>query len=903
MMTGPEDAPARGERLFRLFLLLYPRPFRERFGDELIRFFRLERMRPRFTGRWGAWLFWGHTLSDLVRTAVVERRRSDLGLATEVDMHTLAMDVRFAIRTLFKNARVTVLAVVTLALGIGASTAILSVTKGVLLDPLPYRDPDRLALIWAEMPRSGFVRYPISGPELGDLRSRSKSFEEFASIWTTTGALVEENEPETVRLALVTWNFPSVLGAEPVIGRSFEPDEEGLAAGQPVLVSEQLWRRRFGGEKSVLGKSIRIDGGWGFPGGTFTVAGVLPASFRLVLPTDAGVATDPDVWVPFRGNLAAAPRTLYYLRTVGRMRAGANLEEAREEIRAIGEQIQSEFSEYAATGRAFNVVSLKGDAVSRARPVILALLVGTGFLLLITCANVANLLLARAAQRQEEILLRTALGASKRQITLQLLIESLVLATFGGLGGLALGAFCLGPLLALAPGSLPRPEAIVADPLVLALAFGTSLVCGILFGLAPVVTARRQQLATALRSSSRGAGGNAGRSVLVVAELALAFVLSVGAFLCFQTLERLERVDLGFDTDGVLTMQLTLPRDRYGTGIQLKNFTRELERRLRQVPGVAAAGAINQLPLSDLPNWSSPYRVRSTEKSEGETNEADGRVVTPGYFATVRARLVDGRWFDGSEDETSRHVVIVDERLASRAWPGQRAVGQELQVQVNQSAGFVTVWAEVVGVVKHMRHHDPRFEVREQFFVPFAQGARNQMAVALRGQGDPLDVLAPVQREIAALDKDLAVSRVRLLEDYARDARAVQRFTMVLAAGFAAMALVLGGLGVYGVVAYAVSSRQREIGLRIALGSTSADIARWVLRRGALLVLAGIGVGFAGALASGRLLEGLLFGVERSDPGTFLLVPVVLSAVAILASWLPARRAMRVDPAVVLRQE
>ncbi|MGH9391807.1 MAG: ABC transporter permease, partial [Vicinamibacteria bacterium] len=368
-------------------------------------------------------------------------------------------------------------------------------------------------------------------------------------------------------------------------------------------------------------------------------------------------------------------------------------------------------------------------------------------------------------------------------------------------------------------------------------------------------------------------------------------------------LKRLEKVDMGFETEGVLTMELTLPRERYGTGVELGNFTRELERRLRQVGGVVAAGAINQLPLSDLPNWSSPYRLRSAEKSEGETNEADGRVVTPGYFAAVRAKLVDGRLFDDEDDEEGRPVVIVDERLAARAWPGSRAVGQEIQVQVSKETGWVTVWAEVVGVVKHMRHHDPRFEVREQLFVPFAQGARNQMGLAVRSEGDPGAMVDPVRRELAALDKDLAISRVRLLEEYARDARSVQRFTMFLAAGFAVMALALGALGVYGVISYAVSCRRHEIGLRLALGSTSSGIARSVLRQGAVLVLAGIGVGLAGALASGRLLEGLLFGVEPSDPGTLLVVPLVLSGVAILASWLPARRAMRTDPAEVLRQE
>ena len=379
------------------------------------------------------------------------------------------------------------------------------------MDPLPYRDSDRLTLIWTELPQSGYVRAPISGPELHDLRSRSEGFEEFASIWTTAGALIEENEPETVRIGLVTWNFPSILGVEPVLGRTFEPTEEGAGVSKAVIISEELWRRRFGGESSVLGRSLRVDGGWEFPGGTYRVVGVLPASFRLVMPSDAGVATDLDVWVPFATDLAAEPRGMYYLRTVGRMRPDTTLEQAREEIHIIGEQIQSEFSEYDVTGRAFNVVSLKGDAIGRARPTILALLIGTGFLLLITVANVANLLLARAAQRREEILLRTALEASGRQIGLQLFTESLLLATLGGLGGMVLGAWALKPLLALSPGSLPRPDEIAADPLVLGVAFGTSLVCGILFGLAPVLATRSQQLYSPLRSGSRTAGGTGQR--------------------------------------------------------------------------------------------------------------------------------------------------------------------------------------------------------------------------------------------------------------------------------------------------------------------------------------------------------------------------------------------------------
>ena len=890
------------DRAYRILLRLYPKQFRERYGNELVRCLRRDRERARFVGRFGALRFWMHALSDIVRTALSERRSSLPSFRLEVDVYTLFTDLRFTLRSLWSNTRVTMMAALTLALGIGASTVILSVTKGVLLDPLPYKDSDRLTLIWSEMAESGFARYPISGPELNDLRTRSELFEEFASIWTTTGALVENGKPETVRLGLVTWNFPSILSAEPVIGRSFEPGEEGAGVAKAVLISEALWQRRFGGETSALGKVVRIDGGWGFPGGTYTIVGVLPSSFRLVMPSDAGVATELDLFVPFANDLTAGPRGLYYLRTVGRMRPNATLEQARQEVRAIGEQIQSEFPEYDATGRGFNVVSLKGDAVARARPVILALLVGTGFLLLITCANVANLLLARAAQRREEILVRAALGASSQQIALQLLMESLVLAMFGGLGGLVLGSWALSPLLALAPGSLPRPEAIAADPLVLGVAFGTSLLCGILFGLAPVLATRNQQLYSSLRSGSRTTSVR-GRNVLVAAELALAFILTVGATLCFRTLEQLERVDLGFETEGVLTMELTLPRRRYGTGVSLANFTRELERRLGEIPGVEAAGAINQLPLSDLPNWSSPYRLRTTEMAEGETNEADGRVVTPGYFEAVRATIVEGRFFDERDIESSRHVVIVDELLASKAWPGESALGQEIEVEVRKEQGFVTVWADVVGVVQHMRHHDPRFEVREQFFVPFTQGARNQMGVAVLARGNPLDLVAPVEAEIADIDKDLAISNVRLLDDYARDARAVERLTMVLAAGFAIMALVLGFLGLYGVAAYAVSNRQREIGLRMALGATAAGVTRWVLRQSLVPVIIGIAVGLAGALGTGWLLKGLLFGVAPNDPVTLTLVPLLLATVTLVASWLPARRATRIDPAVVLRQE
>lgn len=862
---------------------------------------RRDRARARFRGPLGACRFWYHVTADSLRSSLEARRNVRDPVHVEVHVSNLVMDLRFAARTARRNLRVALPAAISLALGVGATTAILTVTKRVLVDPLPYPDSERLALVWSEMPTSGFQRYPISGPELDDLRTRSRELEELASIWTTTGALVENGEPESLRLGLVTWNFPAILGAEPILGRPLGPEDEGTGV-DAVLISEGLWRRRFGGEPDVLGRRIRIDGGWGFRGGEFTVVGVLPESFRLVLPSDAGVATDLDLWVPFKNDLKAGPRSLYYLRTVARLRPGATIARARDEAHAIGERLEAEYPDYSETGRGFNVVSLKGDAVSRTRPVLLALVAGTLFLLLVTCANVANLLLARAAERQEEMRLRAALGASGGQIALQLLSESLLLAAVGGLGGVALGGAALHPLLALEPGSLPRHEAIGLDPLVALVALAASLLGGVLFGLAPVLAARKEALQTSLRNRGDGALGARGRRLLVVTELALAFVLSVSAVLCFRTLTGLERVDLGFRTEGVLTMELTLPSQRYGRGIDLDQFTRELERRMRQLPGVVAAGAINQLPLSDLPNWSSPYRLRGAT-SEGDAKEADGRVVTPGYFEAVDAALVEGRFFEQTDDADAAPVVIVDDLLVSKAFGGATPLGREIEIQVRKERGFVTVWAEIVGVVRHMRHHDPRFDVREQFFVPFAQGARNQMALAVRTTGDPSALAGPVRAALAGIDGDLAISRLRPLEDYARDARAVQRFTVVLAGAFAAMSLFLGGLGLYGVVSHTVHRRRREIGLRMALGSTSSRIVRSVLGQGAALVAAGLSLGLLLALSTGRLLSSLLYEVSPEDPTSFAAVAVFLVVVALAASFFPARRAARVDPTVALRED
>ena len=880
-----------------MLLRVLPESFRERFGSELMTSYRRDRGRARFHGPGGAARFWWYVLSDVAWTAARLWRR-ELGSARPASLRDpVISELRHGALSVWRSRRGTWLAVASLALGIGASVAILTVTKRVLLDPLPYPDSDRLGIVWSEFPEAGYGRAPISGPELHDLRTRAEHLDELGSIWTTTGALVEAGEPEAVRVGLVTWNFTSLFGVEMAAGRGFEPADEGTQSDS-ALISEELWRRRFGGERSVLGRRIRVDGGWGFPGGTFTVVGVMPEGFRLILPPDAGVATELDLWVPFARDLKAGRRGSAYLRTIATLREGSTFADAQRAVGTLGARLESEFPEYDANGRGFDIVPLKRDAIGRARPVILALLAGTGVLLLVTCANVANLLLSRFAERRKEIRVRTALGASSSRVASQLLIESVLVAAVGGAGGLVLGTLAIRPLLALAPAGLPRPDAMVPDPSILALAFTLSLLCGLLIGLAPVVALRDRALFSKLRAASPGGRG---RAALVAVELALAFVLTVGASLCFRTVSELERVDLGFDADSVMTVELTLPYQRYGT-TELDQLLVELERRLESLPGVVAAGAINQLPLSDLPNWSSPYRLRGSE-TEAKAGEADGRVVSPGYFRAIDARLMEGRLFSEHDDESSRHVAIVDELLAAKAWPEASPLGQEIELSVATEEGFVPVWAEVVGVVQHMRHHDPRFELREQVFVPFAQGARNQMAVAVRVRGLVQRVTPLVRREVAAIDADIALSNARPLEDYVEDARSVQRFTMVLAALFASMSVLLGCLGVYGVVGHAVSSRRREIGLRVALGSTTSAVAMWVVRQGVSLVVAGIAIGFAGALAAGSTLEVLLYEVESKDPATLLIVPLLLLAVATLASLVPALRATRIDPIDVLRQD
>jgi predicted permease len=819
-------------------------------------------------------------------------------------MDSWIQDSRAALRSLRKSPGFAVAVLLTIGLGVGINTAMFSIIYDVLLSPLPYPESGRLTFIWSDLAQTNSRRRPLSGPELADLKSGAKLHSDMGAIWATSGTLVEGGRPAALRVGMVTAGFLRVLGVAPVQGRLFTEADDAPNAPPTVILSEALWRARFGGA-GVVGRTLRIDGGWGLEGGTYTVLGVMPAGFEMILPGDASVPRDLDAWVPFRADLATYPRQMSYLRTVGRLAPEADVSRGLDQLADVGRQMVARNPEYGQAGYTFYAVPLQAEAVRGVRPALLALQAAVALVLLVACANVASLLLLRAHARRKEIGLRLALGAPRRRLAPVLLTETVFLAAAGGLLGVGLAHVCLRLVPLVGPGDLPsgRPLALHGSALVFALV-ATSLAC-VLVGLAPLVNAWRTDVLAALRAGAadrRAAAAPRVRTALVLAEIGLGVVLSVGAGLLIRTFVKLQAADPGFRSDHVLSFQLSLPVERYGIKDKLARFTRDLERELRALPGVESAGAVNQLPLDQVPNWTTPYRTRVTSKQQ-DVPEADARLVTPGYFEALHAGLVAGRFFREADDETRPLALIVDEALARKAFAGMDPLDQEMGVQLWSGGGFATQWGRVVGVVRHLRHHKVSEEVREQVFVPFAQAPRNQMGVVVRARLQAESLVPGLTRQLARIDPDLALARVRPLDDYVAKSRAQARFSMILASLFAGAALVLACFGLYGVVSYSVAQRSSEFGVRVALGAGRGDVMRQVLRQGATLAAAGLALGLLASLGVTRWLDSLLFGVASFDPATFLGVPLLLAVTAIVACGLPAWRAARVAPADVLRGE
>ena len=804
-------------------------------------------------------------------------------------IETLWQDVRFAARVLIKTPAFTAVAILTIALGVGANTAIFSVVHAVLLNPLPYPSAERLAIIWSGLGNE--TRAPASGFELAQIRERSSLFDQVAGIWVTNSIVPGDGEPEQVKLGRVTENFLTLLCSRPALGRLFRPEDVQGKSPVALVISYSLWQRRFGGDPGVVGRALRTGQD------SITIVGVLPQDFHFIFPEDSSVPPNVDLFIPLRGDYGA-PGGPGFLRTIGRLRPGANFAQAQSEADGIAIQLRKLDAEFNSANLSLHVAPLHQDDVRNVRRTLLLLFGGVAFVLLIACANVANLLLARTGSRIREMTIRTALGATRSRAIRQLLTESLVLGLTGGIAALAVGWGALQGLLALRPQSLMRLATIRLDSAALAYTLAISILCGIVFGLVPALAASRVDLTTALKSSARGGGGNRQLplTILVGAEVALSFVLLIGTGLLVRTFFGVLHVNPGFQPENVLTFT-TAPGDY--------DFVHRLQQNLLTIPGVQSASAVSHLPLDDsYPNWYDSYYPEGAAVADQSTNQADSRSILPGYFNTIGAQLIEGRDLSDSDDAAHQHVAIVDEELARQTWPGQDALGKKLNVS-DSPKGFYEFerdWVVVVGVVRHVQYHSLTNIVRPQIYVPF-QLAPRPTSFVVRASVLPEALVPQIREQVAKLDSRAPVSRVIYLSELVDQASAESRFVALLAITLAGIALLLACIGVAGVTSYSVAQRTNEIGIRMTLGAGRDEILRMVLKQNIRPVVAGLAGGLLLSLALTPLLRNLLFGVGPSDPLTFASIFVFLTLVEFLACYLPAHRATKIEPNIALRYE
>ena len=807
-------------------------------------------------------------------------------------------DLRYAWRSLRTTPSFTTVVVLTLALGVGANSAIFSVVHALLVAPLPYRAADRLVFVWSDMSASGYPRAPLSGPELADLRARSTTVAAFGAIWSNTVALTGDPEPEQLRIGIVTDNFFDVLGAAPALGRGFNAGDAVPGARPAILLGWPLFQRRFGGDPSIVGRQILVNDR------PTTVIGVMAASFRLLLPADASVPDDLQAWTPFPAGVVRGPRGQQFLRVVGRMRDGVSLDAAKGDVSAIASRISREYPEYGADGRAFATVALQRDGVREVRPALLALFAGVGILLAMACLNIASLLIARAAARSSETALRLALGAGRLRLVRHCLAEGAILAGLGVAAGLATGKLALRALIALRPETLSRIDLARFDARVVAFTIGAAIVWGLLLSLAPVAEIFRADLTGALNRAGRAAGTPLryrGRAAIIVTQIGLTVVLLVGAGLLLRTFIRLQHVDPGFRTDRALTFRIAVPGQRYRRPAGFNAFARQVQTALAAIPGVTGAGAISHLPYDNLPNWGGGYLL-PTAVDRSTAPNADYRTVTPGLLEALNVRPIEGRLFTEHDEPGTGVNVVVDDRLAARLWPSGRALNQRLLVDPG-SNGSPSVTATIVGVIPHLRLRSLVADLTEQVFFPERLVMRDPMAYVVVSDRSAGAIAADVRAAVAALDPKLPIYDVRPLETYVDDARATRRFTMQLALAFAAVALALACVGVYGVVAYAVARRRREFGVRLALGAEPSQVVAAIMREGLTLAAAGAAAGLLAVVPLSRLLVTQLFGIRPSDPPTYAVALTLLAAATAGACWIPARRATKTSPMDALRAE
>ena len=833
-------------------------------------------------------------------------------------MEALRQDVRYGLRMLVKKPTFTIVAVLTLALGVGANTAIFSIVNAVLLRSLPFPDPDRLVRIYFNNPGVGLRGVRFSVPEFDDLRTQTDVFEEVSVIVLGPTNLTGTKQPEHLEMMEVSPNYFSMLGATPELGRLFGHQDFALGFAPVVVISDALWRRSYGADPGVLGRSLRLDDD------LYTIVGVLSPGFRHPGPTIPAV----EVWITcgFSGDPFPAPaRGLRILPgAIGRLKPGLTVAQAQARLDALTANLRREFAnDYPPQAKwTVEIVPLQQSLVGKVRPMLVVLMAAVILIVFIVSLNIGSLLLARASGRQQEMAVRAAMGASGGRMIRQMLTESLLLAFIGGIAGLATAAITLKAVLRFVPANLPRLGEVNIDWPVLGFALLISVATGLLFGLAPAIHSSKAGLASTMREGSRGSGYSAKagrmRDALMVSQLAFAVVLMVGAGLLLETLRDLLRQNPGFNPSQVVTANIYLPNpnnpqlDPYHTFAQQIPFNRELLRRANAIPGVELAAITSNLPAADTINSDSAAYGATNHNSlaiEDRPTESSGDLsaeiirISPDYFRVIQTPLVEGRFFTEADENGKLPVVIIDEATARRYWwPDHDPVGRRLRIRLRFGQNPVNPWSTVVGVVKNIKHDGLDVDGVPHLYVPLNQFVGRTLSLALRTSLPASTLEAQIRGAIQSVDPGLPVFNVTSMDEVLDASLASRRFSANLVAGFAGGALLLASIGIYGLLAYMVGQRSREIGLRLALGAQRADVLRLVLGKGVVLAGLGIVAGVIFSASTASMMASLLYGVRPHDPAVFLMVPLLLLVVAIAASYIPAWRATKVDPIVALRE-
>lgn len=798
---------------------------------------------------------------------------------------------------MLKSPSISIVATIALALGIGANTAIFSVVNAVLLRPLPFPDPDSLVAIFETDNQRGQLRGSHSYPNFFDLRSQNSVFERVSAYHSGDFIMTGSGEPARLQGAVVTADLFPLLGVAPMLGRTFLSDEDKPSeSGRVVMLSQALFQKRFNSDPALINQAITLDGI------SFTVVGVMPAGFEFPIQNDP-----VELWTTIAGNASGSSpvtnqRGAHFLRVIGRLKAGVGSEQAQAEITAIAARLEQQYPDEN-TRKGLRLESALAALVGNVRPALLILLGAVACVLLIACANVANLLLARATSRHKEMAIRAAMGASRLRVIRQLLTESVLLSLLGGAIGLLLAVWWSDLLIALGKDDIPRAVQVGIDWRVLGFTLGVSLLTGLIFGLAPAFHSSKSELIDTLKEGGRGTseGGrrNKVRNVLVVTELAIAVVLLVGAGLLIQSLWRLQGVNSGLQSENVLTFNVGLPEVKYKSDRQSQFFI-DLKSRLESMPGVQSASTIFPLPLSG-DRFSISFEIEGRPLAPKDHPSADFFTTGVGYFRAMGIPMIKGRDFDDRDKHGSTPVIIITETLARQHFPNEDPLGKRIHPGISSIDGEESTMREIVGVVADVRNRGLSTEPRAAYYVPQTQIPFSQMVGVVKTTSEPRGFTPLVTKEVAAMDQDIPLFGIKSMEEYLSASVAAPRFSTTLLSIFAAVALVLTIVGLYGVMSYSVAQRTNEIGIRLALGAQSRDVLLMIVKQGSLLIGLGLGIGLLGAFAATRVIASLLFGVKAKDPFTFGAVAVLLAVVALLACYVPAWRATKVDPMKALR--